>query len=67
MVVEHDWRSTWTCPFTGPRDAPLGGSCGETKELEGREPTIITLPHSRDIQTEIMGRSSSGWRSLGIG
>jgi len=27
------------------RDAPLGGHCGETMELEGREPTINTLLH----------------------
>ena len=60
MVVEHDWRSTWTCPFRGPRDAPLGGRCGETKELEGRVPTINTLPHSRDIQTRIHAKVRLG-------
>jgi hypothetical protein len=27
------------------RDAPLGGCCGETTELEGREPTINAPPH----------------------
>jgi len=27
------------------RDTPLGGRCGETMELEGREPTINTPPH----------------------
>ena len=31
------------------RDAPLGGCCGETMELEGRQPTINTPPPlSRD-------------------
>jgi len=64
MVVEHNWRSTWTRPL---RDAPLGDRCGETMELEGSEPTINTPPHSRDIQMEIMRKSSSGWKSIGIG
>jgi len=36
-------------------------------ELEGRQPTINTPPHSHDIQTESMRKSSSGWRSVGIG
>jgi len=41
MVVEHDQRGTWTREL---RDAPLGGRGGETKGLEGREPTINTPP-----------------------
>jgi len=40
MVVEDTQRSTWTRPFRDLRDAPLGGRCGETMELDGREPTI---------------------------
>ena len=31
--------------FLADGDAPLGGHCGETKELEGREPSINTPPH----------------------
>jgi len=27
------------------RDEPFGGHCGETMELEGREPTINNPPH----------------------
>jgi len=34
-----------TRPLRELRDAPLGGHCGETMELEGREPTINALPH----------------------
>jgi hypothetical protein len=45
LVVEHNRRSTWGCPLREPRDAPLGGRCGETTELEGREPTINIPPH----------------------
>jgi len=45
MVVEHIRRSTWTHPLRENRDAPHGGHCGETMELEGREPTINTLPY----------------------
>ena len=44
MVVEHNRRSAWTRPFREHRDAPLGGDCGETMQLEAREP-IYTLPH----------------------
>jgi len=44
MVLEHNSRSTWTHPLRELRDAPLGGHFGETMELEGREPTINTLP-----------------------
>ena len=67
MVLEHDWRSTWPHPVRELRDAPHGGRCGETMELEGREPTINTPPHSHDIQTEFLKKGSSGWRSIGIG
>jgi len=45
MVIEHNWRSTWMRPLRELTDAPLGGRCGETMELEGREPTMYTLPH----------------------
>jgi len=45
MVVEHNRRSTWTRSLRQLRDAPLGGCCGETMELDGREPTINTPPH----------------------
>ena len=45
MVVNHNQRSTWTRPLRELRDAPLGGQCAETMELEGREPTINTLLH----------------------
>jgi hypothetical protein len=45
MVVKHNSRSTWTLPLRELRDALLGGHCGETTELEGREPFINTLPH----------------------
>jgi len=45
MVVEHNWRSTWTRPLREHRDSPLGGRCGETMELDGREPTIHTPLH----------------------
>jgi len=38
MLVEHNRRSTWRCPSRDRRDSPLGGHCGETTELEGREP-----------------------------
>jgi len=48
-----------TRPLRELRDAPLGGRCGETMELERREPTINILPHSRDIQKELMRMSSS--------
>ena len=41
--VEHNWMSTWSHPFRALGGAPLGGCCGETIELEGREPTINTL------------------------
>jgi len=44
MVVEHNLRSTWTRPVGELCDALLGGHCGETMELEGREPTINTPP-----------------------
>jgi len=43
MVVEDNRRSTWRHPFREHRDAPLGGHCGETTELEGRGP-IIDIP-----------------------
>jgi hypothetical protein len=50
MVLEHNQRSTWTLPLRELRVAPLGGHCGETMELEGREPIINTLLHlSRHI------------------
>jgi len=42
MVDEHNWRSTWAQPVRELRSAPLGGHCGETMELEGRELTINT-------------------------
>jgi len=45
IVVEHNQRSTWTRPLRELRDTPLGGHCSETMQLEGREPTINTLPH----------------------
>jgi len=45
MVLEYNWRSAWTRPLRELRDAPLGGRCGETMQLEGREPTINTLPN----------------------
>jgi len=45
MVLVHNQRSTWTRRLKELRDAPLGGRCAETMELEGREPTINTLPH----------------------
>jgi len=45
MVVEHNQRSTCGRPLREPKDAPLGGCCGETTELEGREPTINIPPH----------------------
>jgi len=67
MVVEHNWRSNWTDSFTELGDVPLGGRCGETMELEGREPTINTTLTSRDIQTESMRQSGSGARSVEIG
>jgi hypothetical protein len=45
MVVESNRRSTWTRLLRELRDALLGGRCGETMELEGREPTTDTPPH----------------------
>jgi len=45
MVLEHTWRSTWTCPLSDIRDSPHGGRCGETLELEGRERTTKIPPH----------------------
>ena len=45
MVVEHNGRSPCTRPLRELRDAPLGAHCGETMELEDREPTINTPPH----------------------
>jgi len=45
MVVKQNQRSTWRGPLREPRDPPLGGRCGETTELEGREPTINIPPH----------------------
>jgi len=45
MVVKHNQRSTWTRPLRELRDATLGGRCGETMELEGRDSTSNTLPH----------------------
>jgi len=36
MVVKHNWRSTWRRPIGEPRDAPVGGRCGKTTELEGK-------------------------------
>ena len=45
LVVEHNRRSTCRRPFREPRDAPLGGRCGETTEPEGREPTVNMPPH----------------------
>jgi hypothetical protein len=41
MVVEHNQRNTWT---QERGDAPLGGRCGETMELQRTEPTINTPP-----------------------
>jgi len=66
MVVEHNQRSTWIRPLRKLRDATLGGHCGETMELEGRQPAINTPPHSPNIHTEFMKKSSSGWRSVGF-
>jgi len=66
MLVEHNQRSTWRCPLRAPRDAPLGGSCGDTIELEGSEPTVDIAPHaSRDIQMEFVRKHVSSSRSLG--
>jgi len=45
MVVKHNERSTRTLTLRELRDAPLGGRCGETMELDGREPTINAPPH----------------------
>jgi len=45
MVVEHIWRSTWRGPLRAPKDAPLGGCCGDTVELDGSESTIDIPPH----------------------
>jgi len=45
MVVEYNWRSTWTCQLRELRDEPLGGLCDERIDLEGRESTINTPPH----------------------
>jgi len=45
MVVEHDLRSKWRRPSSEPRDAPLGGCCGEMTEKEGRTLAINNPPH----------------------
>jgi len=45
MVVEHNRKITWRHPVRDLRDTPLEGCCGETMELEGRDPTISTPPH----------------------
>jgi len=64
MVVEHNQRSTWRHPLREPRDAALGGRCGETMELEDREITGAPL-ESCDIETEFLGHSGSPTRSIG--
>ena len=62
LVVEHNQRSTWRRPLREPRDAPLGGHCGETTGLEG---TPSTFHHtSRDLQTEFVRESGSSLRSV---
>jgi hypothetical protein len=45
MVVEHNWRLTWTHPLRKLTYGPLGSHCDDMMEPEGREPTIITPPH----------------------
>jgi len=45
MVVEHNQRRTWRYPLREPRDAPLGGHCGEMTQIEGRVPTINIPAH----------------------
>ena len=45
MVVKHIHKSTWSRPMRELRDVPPGGCCGETMDLEGREPISKTLPH----------------------
>jgi len=50
MVDNHNKSSTGRRPLIEPRDVPLGGHCGETTEIEGREPTINILPHLSQSQ-----------------
>jgi len=45
MVVEHNRRSIWRRPLRAPRDAPVGGRCGDMMELDGSKPTIDIRPH----------------------
>jgi len=45
MVVVHNRRTYWSRWVREPGDAPLGGHCVETTELDGRQPTINILPH----------------------
>jgi len=41
--VEHTRSRTWRRPLSEPRDAPLGGSCGDTTELDSRD-HVIDIP-----------------------
>jgi hypothetical protein len=44
MILDRNWRNTWTHPLGELRDAPIGDHLGEMKELEGRVRTINTVP-----------------------
>jgi len=68
MVLEHNRRSTWTRSLRVLRHAPLGGHCGETMLLEGRDThhqhsaALLATSKKNSSQTavQVWGKLESG-------